>query len=269
MKFILYITAFVLLCADVSFSQIIKDPIQDFLFTQNINITSSLPQLKNLYILQCRMSQTGQPATLVSFNGLSGKQGNIWTAYIPVNDGYVKADDNTDFGFIFRQDAFYIGFIDNQYGLLAYAPGKGAGDLNLFQLVNGKITERNIGSLNLSVPKDQQEFDNYFGKAPDWKSKKKYPIKILGLDELRKAGYDVDLAIKEANKAIHPVPTASPLAVQSPSGSQFTSVPIQQPTSTSVVKIKTPQSFPWPWIVGAILLLLGGGFLFLHKKSRG
>jgi hypothetical protein len=142
--------------------------------------------------------------TLISFNGHGGRQGNFWTVYLPTSNGYVKSDDS-ETTLMFRSDLFFVGFVDGKYGLISYAPGKGGGDLNLYQIANGKITKQKIATLDLSNPKDKTRFVTYFGEAPDWNSLKNYPVKTLDLDSLRHSGYDVDAAIKAAKEANHPL----------------------------------------------------------------
>jgi len=195
------LTFIVLHCAS---AQNIADPIRDYLTTRDADRDAVMPNLTKLFVVKCDLTNSGKLSILISFDGYGGHQGNYWTAYLPTGSGYVKADDS-DTTLLFHRDAFYVGRVAGKYGLLAYAPGKGGGDLNLFQIVNGKVTEQKIGSFDLSKPQDKKEIESYFGEGGDWKSLKNYSVKTLSVDELKHAGYDADAAIQGAKNANHPL----------------------------------------------------------------
>jgi len=213
MKIALYLIGLTLISLQCALAQSIKDPIKDpikdYLASSDDDKDSAMPYFKTLLVLKCDVDNSGKPSILISFNGYGGRQGNFWTAYLPSGNGYIKADDG-HVDLTFRRDTFFVGSVGSKYGLLAYAAGKGGGDLNFFQFINGQITEQKIGSLDLSKPQDKQEFENYFGTPPNWKSLKNYPARVLNVHDLKGAGYDPEGAIQRANVANHPLKTPIP-----------------------------------------------------------
>jgi hypothetical protein len=159
MKIVILFAAISLISFHCAFAQVIKDPIRDFLFSPDEDSVIDLPYLKYLYVLKCDLDGSGKLATLISFEG--GRQGYYWTVYLPSKGGYVKADD-AGVTLTFGQDTFYIGHVNQRYGLLAFAPGRGGGDLNLYQIVRGKLTENKIASLDLSTASDKKVFQKIF-----------------------------------------------------------------------------------------------------------
>jgi len=184
---------------------IIKDPIADFLFTRDMNKDSYLSSLKQLYVLKLDIENTGKPVMLLSLNGFDGKQGEFWTAYVPSIGGYRRADDSESTLF-FKRTLFFVGYLESvkKYGLLAFIGGEGGGDLNLFQIINGKVIKESVGTLDLSKPQNLKEFTNYFGQSPNWKSLTNNPVTTLNIKDLEKDGYDVTAAMKAAAIAIQP-----------------------------------------------------------------
>jgi hypothetical protein len=183
-------------------AQAIKDPIKDYLSSRDTNRDPDLPFLEELYVLKCDLDVSGKTYTLISFNAEGGRQGNYWTVYKQIKDGWAKVDD-AETTLTFRRDTFYVGVVRGKYGLLAYAPGRRGGDLNFFQIVNGKVAKAKIASVDLSNPSDNHEMAKYFGSAPDWRGPKTHPIEKMSLGDLRNAGYDVDSDIKAAEAADH------------------------------------------------------------------
>ena len=182
----------------------IKDPLRDYLTSRDIGRDPEMPLIKKLFMIKCDLDNSGKDSILITFNGYGGRQGNYWTVYLPASNGYVKAKTNgSEAVIIFKPDMFYLGTVNGTYGLLAFAPGRGGGDLNLFTSINGKISEQKIATLDLSNAQDKAEFQSYFGEAPDWKSLKDYPMKTMSLTDLSTAGYDIHGAIKAAQAADH------------------------------------------------------------------
>jgi hypothetical protein len=200
MKSVLLLIGIALLSFCCASAQTIEDPVRDYLMSRDLGKDPDMPYLKELRVIHCDLTNSGKQAILISFNGHGGRQGNYWTAYLPTSGGYVKADDD-ETTLTFREDTFYVGRVSGKYGLLAFAPGQGGGDLNLFQIINGKVTEQKVGTLDLSKPEDKKEFETYFGDAPNWKSRKDHPMTTKSLDDLRQGGYDVDGAIRAAKAA--------------------------------------------------------------------
>jgi hypothetical protein len=185
-------------------TQTIQDPIRDYLTSHDADRDTAMPGFQNLFVVKCDITNSGKQSILLSLNDYGGRQGNYWTAYLPTSGGYVKADDS-ETTLIFIKDMFYVGSVGGKYGLLAYAPGGNGGDLNLFQIINGKVAEQKVGTLSLSKPEDKKTLEGYFGEAPDWKSLKRYSVKTLNLGDLRQKGYDVDQAIQAAKAGNHPL----------------------------------------------------------------
>lgn len=207
-RIFLFIISTVGICGSALAGSVIKDPIYDYLFDHgNITKVCYLAQMQRVLLLKLDLDNTGRQSIVISLNGYGGKTGSVWEAYIPYNGGYQRADKNL----YFREDRFYVGYVDlvKKYGLLAYELGKGGGDLNFFQIVNGKVTMQKVGELNPYTPEGGKEMETYFGKAPEWKSLKEHPVTTMSLDDLKKAGYNVDAAISDAKNFLksYRVPT--------------------------------------------------------------
>jgi hypothetical protein len=231
-----YLFAIVLLLLPFNFLNaqgIVKDPIEDFLQFKKPAEGGVYSELQVLYVLDLDINNTGIPIRFISFNGNGGKTGSFWQAYAPVPGGYLPVDD-TDNAFYFNRDTFYVGTITEtgQYGLLAYIPGRGGGDLELYRVINNKVAITDLGALDLSKQSDSDNFNKYFGRAPDWKGPKQHPEKYLTLDDLRSQGYNVDEAIKNATRAlsssaktniVSPTPSAVP-TLANPTGTRIKSL---------------------------------------------
>lgn len=262
---------------------IVKEPIEDYLEFKKPAEGGVYANLQTLYVLDLDINNNGVPVRFISFNGNGGEDGNFWQAYVPVAGGYVVADD-TDNAFCFRRDTFYVGIVDEAvgYGLLTYFPGKGGGDLGLYQIVNNRVIETDLGALDLSKKSDVDKFNKYFGSAPDWRGPKEHPEKDLTLDDLRSQGYDVDEAIKNATRglnsptnplptpsimanAVSPVPSAVPTTAYPPIPNDASS-PIATP---SAVETKSPGQSTG-MLIGAVLLvmLIIGGIFAWKWRSR-
>ena len=185
----------------------IKDPINDFLFdNSDPDDAFALSRIQRVFELKLDINNDEKPVVFLSMNGMGAKGVNTWQAYIPDKGNYRKVDQSED-NFYFRRDVFYVGYVDSikKFGLLAYISGGEGGDLNFYQILNCKLSVQNIGKISPSSdPKDKKIWEKYFGKPGNERSLHDHPVKTLTLDDLRKAGYDVDAAISAAKAKIHP-----------------------------------------------------------------
>jgi hypothetical protein len=259
---------------------VVKDPIENFLEFKKPAEGGVYADLQTLYVLDLDINNDGAPVRFISFNGNGGKSGSFWQAYVPDPGGYAPVDD-TDDTFYFSRDTFYVGRIKEtgQYGLLAYIPGRGGGDLELYRIVNNKVVKTEIGTLDLSNEADVEEFAKYFGSAPDWKGPKQHPERDLTLDDLRSQGYNVDEAIKNATRAlssstntpptpsamantVSPMPSAVP-TLANPTIPSGTSSPTVTPFT---VETKLPGQSTGLLIAGGLLVILIIGGIFAWKR---
>lgn len=176
----------------------ISDPIKDFLFSRDENKDLYLPDLKTLYVVKLDINNNGRPATLISMNSYGSRDGNFWKIYVPVGGSYYKADDKSACVY-FKASKFFVGNVPGfGYGLLAYLP---SGELDLFQVVDGKILKRKVVTLDRNQPEAEKTFEQYFGKAPNWKSLKDHPVQEESISDLKGKGYDVKAAVSAAEAA--------------------------------------------------------------------
>jgi hypothetical protein len=188
----------------------VTDPIKAFLFdNSDPDDAYYRSQLESVYELKLDIDGSGKETVLLTMNGMNSAHGYLmWEGYRPVHGGYQKIEAK-DANFYFRPDTFYVGYIRflKRYGLLTYEGGHGGGDLNLNQVVNGQLIVRKIREIHISHPEDIKLLDTYFGETYKGISLRKHPIKEMNLDDLRKAGYNVDAAIKAAQACL---PSAYP-----------------------------------------------------------
>ncbi len=180
---------------------VVKDPIRDFLFdVADTDKAYYVSALKVLFVLKVDMDHSGHEAILLSLGGYGGKGGNIWEVYLPAKDGYKKVLPGGDDPLYFRGDMFYVGYVERvkQYGLLAFSPAQEGGELRFFRIVDGVIKVEKIGEVHAGNQKDRMEMEKYFGKRDENRSQREHPVTRLGIDDLKKLGYDVDAAVRAA-----------------------------------------------------------------------
>jgi hypothetical protein len=176
----------------------ISDPIQDFLQLRNRDQAVEIPAIKGIRVLQLDIDGDGRPETLIAADGDGGRQGNYWTVYVPQDDGFERLSAPSK-DVMFREDMFYVGHVETPdgrklQGLLAYYPGKGGGDLALYELSNGYMVKTNLGSLNLQNPQDRAFWEKYFaGPSEDepYGSLTDHPVQHLSLQDLAAKHYDL------------------------------------------------------------------------------
>src|SRR6202011_3073321 len=111
-----------------------------------------LPRFKGLSVLELDVNGDGRPAMFISADGYGGRLGNVWTVYLAREVGFERLSSPSR-EVIFRPDMFYVGEIETPdgrkvQGLLAYYPGKGGGDLTIYQVANDYMVRTSLGSLN-------------------------------------------------------------------------------------------------------------------------
>jgi hypothetical protein len=152
-------------------SDTVKDPIQDYLHLGDHDQAVELPAFKGLSVLELDVNGDGRPEILVSTDGYGGRLGNIWTVYLARPDGFERLSSPSR-NVIFRSDMFYLGEIETPdarkiQGLLAYYPGKGGGDLAIYQVANDYMVWTPLGSLNFENQGDRAFWEKYFAGPSD------------------------------------------------------------------------------------------------------
>ncbi|MCE0523725.1 MAG: hypothetical protein LV480_12535 [Methylacidiphilales bacterium] len=128
---------------------------------------------------------SGKAIIFLSFRDFSDRSGNIWTAYIPVNEGYRRIDYTSDGNLIqFRVDGFYA--IDPKGGLYVLYPGHGGGQLVHYDFKNGNATTLQIQSIDYGKSEDKQYVEKVLGHKLEDRSSENHPTyKILTVSEIK------------------------------------------------------------------------------------
>ena len=119
---------------------VVSDPVSEF--PLNLSIKDKDRVLK----LEVNFDKNRKNVIFLSLtHHVNGKVGNIWTAYIPTKDGYLKTEETDEGnGITFPKDSYYIGSMNGFSGniLAYYFPGGGGkGALVGYQLIGNAIHE--------------------------------------------------------------------------------------------------------------------------------
>jgi len=256
----------------------LQDPIQDYLHLGDHDQAVELPEFKGLSVLELDVNGDGRPEMFISADGYGGRLGNIWTVYLAREDGYERLSSPSR-DVIFRPDMFYVGEIETLdgrkvQGLLAYHPGKGGGDLEIYQVANDYMVKTPLGSLNLENQGDRAFWDKYFagpGDEQPHRSLIDHPPKHLTTKELSERGYDLS-AVDQLNATRENDPKSprtphspSTSAVAAASASPTESFP-KSPNPIRHSRQRTDGAQTRIWIVAIVILVLGATSLFLKKR---
>lgn len=258
----------------------LKDPIQDYLHLGDHDQAVELPPFKGLSVLELDVNGDGRPEIFVSADGYGGRLGNIWTVYLARQDGFERLSSPSK-DVIFRSDMFYLGEIEmpdgrKVQGLLAYYPGKGGGDLAIYQVANDYMVRTSLGSLNFENQGDRAFWEKYFaGPSEDQphRSLIDHPSKHLTTKELSERGYDVS-AVDQLNAARENDP-GSPQTPNTPSAPAVMAASASPTESSPKLPepIKNSEQHPGDvqrrfWIVAVVILVLGAAGALYFRKRR-
>ena len=163
MKYLTLITIACIGIVNMALAQaLVTDPIADF---------AQLAHAPNerLLKLEVDLNHEGKRIIFLSRTNLwAGKEGNIWSVYIPVADGYRKVEE-TDAGYpiTFRPDRYFIGRMPGAKGsnlLMMFGPsGGGKGTLLGYQIVDSKVHEVTIKENFEPDGADKETYKKTFG----------------------------------------------------------------------------------------------------------
>jgi hypothetical protein len=175
---------------------------------------------------------------------------------------------------------FYVGEIETLdgrkvQGLLAYYPGKGGGDLGIYQLANDYMVKTPLRSLNLENQDDRAFWEKYFAGPSEeqpYRSLIDHPPKHLTTKELSERGYDLS-AVDQLNATRENDPksprtpnTPSTPAVMAASASPAESSP-KSPEPIKYSRQRTDDVQRWIWVLVVVILVLGAAALYSKKRS--
>lgn len=225
--------------------------------------------------LDLDLNNDGSTETLVSMaRNRNGKQGNVWNVY--------KADGSSVGTMTFSPSRFYIGALEGEkYGLATFGPA-GAGEGTMWGYVfDGKsIQQIALGNVVLNRKTMKLEGEEIINKFLGEKA-------IVGEDVVTSIGaaelaskYGVKIDPRTYQQALAEEMSASPSTEQtkpSPIATQVTPVPPTarpmqlpktSPPDTPSQSVEETKSTPWPWIIGAILLLVVAGGILLKLLRK-
>lgn len=178
---------------------------------------------------------------------------------------------------MFRSDMFYVGEIETLdgkkvQGLLAYYPGKGGGDLGIYQVANDYMVKTSLGSLNLESQGDRAFWEKYFAGPSDeqpYRSLIDHPPKHLTTKELSERGYDLS-AVDHLNRIRENDPRSQKTPNTSPSPAS-TSAPAES-SPKSAEPMESPRKIQSNaqkriWIAVTISVLSAATTLYFKKRK--
>jgi len=267
----------------LSAQTLVKDPVRDYLgqpnAPQNPFITT-----KGIQELTIDVSGNGKNVIFISAAGYSdGKEGNIWTAYVPNNGQYTRIEKTTnDTNIVFSTIAFYNGPITelDVSGFIAYIRGsKDAGELWLYKFSGDQLSVQTVKALNLNKDADYALAQKYFGFGNSTlRSEAEHPATIMTPEELRDAGY----SLLQENDVVPPrrpdrmlppstkqLDAPQPSSTASPTESSSLSPLNPKPTPTPAPLTSSGTSIPnWIYIVVVLSLgLIGCLWYFMRAKK--
>jgi len=255
----------------------LKDPIQDYLHLGDHDQAVELPEVKGISVLELDVNSDGRREIFIRLAATAVGSGIFGQCTFPA-----RMDSNGSLRRVngmFRRDMFYVGEVETPdggkiRGLLVYYPGKGGGDLAIYQLANDYMVRTSLGSLKLEDKGDRAFWDKYFaGPSEDqpYRSVIEYPVKHQTTKELAEGGYDLSAVhqlngIRENNpkSAKRPATKLTPAAVFSPAGPTESSPRSPEPmASPRTLQNDVKKGF---WIVIVIVILSAGTILYLKKR---
>ncbi len=154
----LFLTAVISLGQD---AKKIHDPELDFV--ENSLLFKSSTKKDEIVRRDVDLTGEGQTTILLRASVGGGKCGQYWTAYVKNSDmSYQRYEDIE-----FREDTFRDGKVpvfNPEGGILAYYPGKGAGDLIQISFDSGEAESKKLRTLVVTNPEDQAIFESIFGR---------------------------------------------------------------------------------------------------------
>jgi len=137
---------------------LIKNPIDDFIHFKGDEREIYVPNRKEILKLEIDVFGNGRKIIFLSFPGFtSGREGNIWTAYAPKDEGCLRYSRTKDDDLIvFRTDAYLVATVKSlkTRALAAYFPGKDGGDIYAYVFEKDGVAAIKIKSVSLQPGDD-------------------------------------------------------------------------------------------------------------------
>lgn len=178
------------LCLTMDFSSgqdlsSISDPELDFI--QNSFLFKSVTQKTEIIRKEIDLTGEGQMTIFLRASVGGGKCGQYWTAYVKTGEDIYQRYEDIEF----REDTFRAGKVpifNPKGGILAYYPGKGAGDLIQITFNSGEAVTQKLRTIVVSNAEDQLVFERIFGRKlsdpiPD-EFFKNPPHKVISVAEI-------------------------------------------------------------------------------------
>jgi hypothetical protein len=245
----------------------IADPELDFINTpEDVCAEYGISKKEEILRLELDLTGAGRPAVFLTYKGTgSSRAGAIWTAYVPMTDGYSRTN-----GIQFREDLFRAGMVvglNPSGGILSLLPGKGGGVLfrHMLNVTSGSLKTDEIMQLDYSNPDHVQLFERVFGRKLDEPMPDEFfqkpPHQVIDVKsiEARAASKPKIGTAEAASIETTPTPKPSPV-VQPPAPKKAPDVAPIAPSEEST------SSTPWSIIV--VLIAAATGLLWLLVKKR-
>jgi hypothetical protein len=287
------VTFFLILATVNTYSEIIQDPINDFLRLPIEGFYSDASELVNIHAVYCDLDGDGIEECFVGHHQMwYGGHAIYFSAYEKKNNRFQRLLPFSqaapiDF-YDGEKECVFIGAVverssqgmligDPVYKHVSGDPGEllpvvEYSSLKFYRIQDGRLIVDELGPLDLRTPEGKAFFDRYFGK--DVKSRA-IRFESYSVKKLKELGYtipDWKQAPESSSTQAELQANASQLTAQTtPIPAMAT--PDQQPKSATspspVVQAELSKSLPWPWMIGAFLLLaVVGGILFKYLRRQ-
>ena len=288
MKLVIYL----FLCCYLTQQGLAQDPVNDYLKKQAGDTGSSIKSDNHPFITfrelpyhsddllfryEVDLNNDGINEVLISSTlEADGNQGSVWRGYQFIENRMLDIGMMT-----FSRSRFYVGPLEGgKYGLASFGPaGAGEGTMWGYVFEGNSIDQIKLGGVVLNRQTMKLEGEEIVGKYLGEKAiTGDEVVQVIQAKELaEKYGVKIDprtyrealaeeMQIAKNNQAttfVSPTQTTPVTAA---------TAPVQQPkpavTPPPTLQAESPKSFPWPWIIGAILLLAvaSGVLLKLRRK---
>lgn len=142
----LIVLLMLLLTSNRLFAQTITSPVQDYLSRGNDDRDLLVPNMHDIWKLEIDINGDGKNEILVSTTGYGDRQGNLWTVYLPISEGYKRQESEVKF----RKDYYTIADLGAGRCLLVYTPAKGGGTFTSYKVQTGSVSGTEVSHVGSS-----------------------------------------------------------------------------------------------------------------------
>lgn len=282
----LFIIALVFLQSPlIASGETVVDPISDFLALPIEDRYTDASEVISITRYNIDIDGDGRKETLVGHQKMWwGDNTGLYCAVYSKADGRfirltpAESDIRLDQRFFDGRSTTFVGYVNevSREGVLVLSNDFFPKDLmkfdsaKVYSIAADKIVITDLGTIDRTTKQGQDFYDRYFGKGVESRSIEMHEFSSTQLQE---RGYqlpswkpkNIETAAPTDAVLMSPSPqiAVTPETTRTPAPTAAT----QSTTSPTPATVET-KSTPWPWIIGAILLLaVAGGILFKLRRK--